>query len=296
MNTGSAKPQLVIDPDDNIHVAWESARGGTLGRVETPAQLLYTSSLDGGVTWREPALIQMPESQGSLRVAMTIDALGRLMIVSSAVPDNQIFASLSSDRGQTWSLPAEVSNLKGSPVSALDNLSVATDGAGRVHLVCNCSPEVREGVYNLTHIVWDGAAWSEPDIIRQYRDDLPEWPVIAVGLGNELHVTWFVRNEAAVFDSDRGQYTIWYTHRTIDAPSVTPIPEPTLPATATAPPVAQIQVPTPRPTATQVLISGVVDPSRPYSEQDYVLLVAISILPVLLIVTGIIVYQRVIRR
>ncbi len=45
-----------------------------------------------------------------------------------------------------------------------------------------------------------------------------------------------------------------------------------------------------------MLISGVVDPTNPYNEQDYVLLVAISILPVLLIVTGIIVYQRVIRR
>lgn len=296
VNSGSAKPQLLIDPEDRIHVAWESARGGTLGRVDSPAQLLYTSSTDGGVTWREPALIQMPESEGSLRVGLTIDARGRLMIVSTAVPENQAFYSLSSDHGQTWSLPAEVAGLKGSSVSVLDNLSVAVDGAGRVHLVCNCSLEAREGEYNLTHVVWDGTEWSEPDIIRPYKGDLPEWPVIAVGLGNTLHVTWFVRNEAAVFDSDRGQYTIWYAQTTIDAPSVTPIPRPTLPPTATAPPIAQVIEPTARPTATQVLISGVVDPTNPYNEQDYVLLVAISILPVLLIVTGIIVYQRVIRR
>jgi len=296
VNTGSAKPQLLIDADGNIHVAWESARGGTLGRVEQPAQLLYTSSLDGGATWREPVLIQMPESEGSLRTALTVDPQGRLMIISSAVPGNEIFASLSSDHGQTWSLPAQVADLKGSPVSALDNLAVATDGAGRVHLVCNCAPEVREGVYNLTHVVWDGTNWSEPEIIRQYRGDLPEWPVIGVGLGNQLHVAWFVRNEAAIFNSDRGQYTIWYSGRTIDAPSVTPIAEPTLPPSATPPAVAQILTATPRPTATQVFISGQVDPTRQYTEQDYVMLVAISMAPVLLIVAGIVVYQRVIRR
>jgi len=296
VSTGSAKPQLLLDPDGNLHVAWESARGGTLGRVDSPAQLLYTSSLDGGTTWREPVLIQMPESEGSLRVALTLDPLGRLLVISSAVPGNDIYYSLSSDKGQTWSLPAAVADLKGSPMSNLDNLSVATDGGGRVHLVCNCGPEVREGVYNLSHVVWDGATWSEPDVIRQFRGDLPEWPVIAVGLGNELNVAWFIRNEAAIFDSDRGQYTVWYSRRVIDAPAATAIPRPTLPPSATPLPIAQVATVTPRPTATQVLISGEVDPTRPYGERDYIMLVAISVSPVLLLVAGIVVYQRLTRR
>lgn len=297
VSTGSAKPQLMLDADGGIHVAWESARGGTLGRVESPAQLLYTSSLDGGVTWREPVLIQMPESEGSLRAALTIDPQGRLMIVSSAVPGNDVFYSLSNDRGQTWTLPATVADLKASPVSALDNLTTAVDSAGRVHVVCNCSPEIRDGIYNLTHVTWDGTTWSAPDVIRQYRGDLPEWPVATIGLGNRLSVAWFVRNEAAIFDSGRGQYTVWYSQRTLDAPAQTPIAEPTLPATATAPPAAQVFTPTPRPTATRPpIIQGPVDPTRPYTEQDYIMLVAISILPVLLIVAAIVIYQRVIRR
>lgn len=297
VSTGSAKPQLMLDPDGGIHVAWESARGGTLGRVESPAQLLYTSSLDGGETWREPVLIQMPETEGSLRVALTRDPQGRLMVISSAVPTNEVFYSLSNDRGQTWTLPAPVAELKASPISALDNLTVAVDGAGQVHLICNCSPELREGVYNLTHVTWDGTAWSEPDVIHQYRGDLPEWPVATIGLGNRLSVVWFVRNEAAIFDSGRGQYTIWYAQRDLQAPASTPIPEPTLPATATAPPAAQVLTATPRPTPTQIrLISGDIDPTLPYTEQDYIMLVAISITPVLLIVAGIVIYQRVIRR
>lgn len=297
VGTGAAKPQFMIDADDGLHLAWESATGGTLGQVASPAQILYTSSFDYGATWREPVLLQMPESTGSLRVGMAIDPLGRLMITSTALPSHDIYYSLSSDRGQTWSLPATVGSLKGNPISNLDNLSLAADSSGQLHLVCVCAPEIREGFYNLTHVTWNGTEWSEPDIVAQYEGDMPEWPVASVGLGNRLSVVWFVRNEAAIFQSERGQYTIWYAQRTLDAPAIAPVAEPTMPPTATAVLDNKLPTSTPRPTVTPIrIIDGQIDPVKPYDETDYIMLVALSILPVLLIIIGIIVFTRVIRR
>lgn len=297
VNSGSAKPQLLVDAEGGIHVVWESARGGALGRVETPTRILYSSSFDNGVTWREPVVIQDDESDGSMRVAMSIDPLGRLMVVSSAMPNGELYYALSSDLGQTWSLPAPINDLKTTFLSTLDNLSVAVDGRNAIHLICVCSPEMRQGTYDLAHVVWDGATWSDSDVIHRYTGDLPEWPVLAIGLGNQVHVVWFLRNEAAIFESDRGQYTIWYARKEVDAPAVTPVAEPT------RVPISTLVVSTAQPTATMrpsatpiQFVYGEVNPTAVYSESDYVMLVAISLTPVLLIVAGIVIYQRVIRR
>ncbi len=289
--SGSAKPALLLDPDNGLHVAWESARGGTLGRVDTPAQILVASSLDGGDTWTEPQALAAPESEGSYRIGLALEPLGRIMAVWTALPQGRMFYSMSFDRGRSWDPAVEIPGLEAPLTTALDNLSLATDGSNFVHLACVCGATLREGEYDLSHLVWDGNVWSAPEVVATYEGDLPEWPVVRVGLGNVLHLVWYVRNEEAIFDTDAGNYTVWYATLTTDSISFEPVPE----ATAIIRPTqAPVSLPSATPQATPtpirpIVISNPGDISQvePYNEADYTLLVGLSLLPVLLLVGAI---------
>jgi hypothetical protein len=289
--SGSAKPALLLDPDNGLHVAWESARGGTLGRVESPAQILIASSLNGGDTWSEPQALAAPGSEGSLRIGLALEPLGRILAVWTALPQGRMFYSMSSNRGRSWDAAVEIPGLEASLSSTLDNLSLATDGSNLVHLACVCGPTVRADEFDVSHLVWDGNVWSRPEVVTTYEGDLPEWPVIRVGLGNVLHLVWYVRNEEAVFDTDSGNYTIWYATRTTDSVAFDPAVEPTAVIRPTMPPPNAPTAILP-PTATPIRPSFVSNPGeinqvRPYNEADYVLLVGLSLLPALLLIGAI---------
>jgi hypothetical protein len=40
LETGSAKPQLLIDGQDNLHLVWEAGQGGSYGQLTNPTQVL----------------------------------------------------------------------------------------------------------------------------------------------------------------------------------------------------------------------------------------------------------------
>ena len=60
--TGVAKPQILIDTQNNIHIVWEAGRGGTLGHVTDPAQVAYVASYDGGSSWSAPITFVSPHA------------------------------------------------------------------------------------------------------------------------------------------------------------------------------------------------------------------------------------------
>ena len=62
----------------------------------------------------------------------------------------------------------------------------------------------------------DGSSWSPPGVIAAYRGDMPEWPRIAVGLGNVLYVVWFSARCRSLFNSAAGNYRVWYSARTVN--------------------------------------------------------------------------------
>src|SRR5690606_1141670 len=78
-------------------------------------------------------------------------------------------------------------------------------------------------------LTWDGSSWSPPDVIAAYQGDMPEWPRIAVGLGNELHVVWFVRDAENLFNSAAGNYRVWYSTRTVNSEAIAPVEVPLIP-------------------------------------------------------------------
>lgn len=312
--TGAAKPSFLMDSKGTLHLVWESGRGGSFGRVPSPAQLLYASSTNRGETWSTPLEIKVPETAGSVHAAIVTDKQGQLMIVSGTVPvrpedsstqefvAGNLFYVLSADGGATWSEPALIPDAVIDDSRAQDNISVAVDSQGDVHLIANLYfvSSVRNlpvSNYVVSHFVWDGSKWSAPEPIVTYQGDTPEWPALTVARGNQLHVAWFVRDADHVFDPDNGDYRVWYARRMLAVPAIPPQSYPTraprLTPTAASTAISTGPALTPTPTL-PALTPGA--PRRDYREQDYLLVAAQSLLPVLALVVIAVVVARLRRR
>jgi hypothetical protein len=119
---------------------------------------------------------------------------------------------------------------------------------------------------------------------------MPEWPRIAVGLGNQLHVVWFVRDAENLFNSDAGNYQVWYASSTTDSPAIAPVAVPEIPP-PTPNPNAGVVNSVAAPTPTSQIKPVVVDNAAPpqvasallpniRSENDEVVLLMLAVAPV----------------
>lgn len=297
--TGAAKPQLIVDSRDNLHVVWEGGYGGSYGQLSDPTSAFYAGSQDGGASWSRP--YEFDPRRGKTTAAMsrnvTIaeDANGHLVTAWLAIPEDIVYYQLSTDAGKTWSVPAPVPNVLGIwglYQSRLDDYTMAVDSAGRVHLVMVGRRLLEQPNAELLHLVWNGSGWSAPTAIASYVGDMPEWPRIAVGLGNQLHVVWFVRDAENLFNSDAGNYQVWYATSTTDSPAIAPVAVPDIPPPTPNPDAARVNiaaVPTPTSSIRPVAVENTVRPKvasallpNIRSENDEVFLLALAIMPVVM--------------
>ncbi len=231
ISTGTAKPQMVVDAADGIHVVYESGYGGTLGQLSGPTEVRYVRSTDQGERWSAPVVLDLPlepdDRPGSRNITIEIDKNGRLLVVFLDANRDAIYYRLSEDEGASWGsgqrIPSLFSALAVYP-STLDSYSMARDSLGNVHLVLSGRQSEEESNLHLLHLVWDGSGWSPPAAIASYTEDAPEWPRIAVANGNRLFVVWFVRDAEGLFRSDSGDYAVYFSTRLLDAPLATPTP------------------------------------------------------------------------
>jgi len=297
---GAAKPQLIVDHADNLHVVWEAGYGGSYGQLSDPTSVFYTASYNGGATWEQPYAFDPTRGETTAAMARNVtlaeDSNGHLIAVWWAIPEDIVYYQLSMDAGRTWSEKAPVPNVLGIWAlyqSRLDDYATAVDSAGRVHLVMVGRRIPEQMRSELLHIVWDGSAWGEPSVIAGYEGDMPEWPRIAVGLGNQLHVVWFVRDAENLFNSDAGNYQVWYATRTTNSPAIAPVAVPAIPPPTPIPvtdasgaalplPTTQIKPVTVENAAQPVVAAGLLPNIR--SENDEVLLIALATAPVLAVI------------
>lgn len=296
---GSAKPQIIVDRNDNIHVVWESGPGGgTLGGVHEPTKALYSASYDGGISWTAPYEFTTG-AQGAQGKNPTIaeDGEGGLVVVWRGAPEQSAYSQVSRDGGRSWSAAQRIANVfTTAPVYAggLDIYSTATDSAGVVHLVMVGRLDQDQEALSVLHLAWNGSSWSEPEPIVTYANgDVPEWPRIAVGLGNQIHASWFTRDQANVFGSNSAtaDYRVWYSRMVDDAPAVAPIVYPTLQPTAPPTAVARVEAAQPTPVAVSDSLPQTSNAALA-TEMDEVAVILLSALPVVIIVAGVLLLLR----
>jgi hypothetical protein len=306
--TGAAKPQMVIDGQGSIHLVWEAGPGGSYGHVTEPRQVMYAASHDGGKTWTSPVEFVAPGGRAS-NISLGLGGQDTLVVAWLGLPEDGVYCQFSRDGGRSWSPPQPIPGVwGGSSVynTLLDDYAMATDSAGNVHLVLVGRTAADQKTLSVLHLTWDGSIWSKPEIITTLTGDVPEWPRIAVGLGNQLHVAWFVRDQEHVWNTDLGNYRIWYAHGVSSAPAATPVVWPTLtpiPESEIAPTATPAPTAVPSPTVTPTLEPGLsritVSPDAVdsiYTDADDMMLLVKSLVPPLLIIAVVVVGVRLRRR
>jgi hypothetical protein len=297
--TGAAKPQMILDSQENLHVVWEAGRGGALGQLTEPTTVMYAASSDRGQTWTRPFEFVVPDGRAK-NITIEEDSSGNLVVAWLALPENNVYYQVSPNQGRTWTDPQRIEGIRGSFAvynSRLDHYTMTTDSAGRIHLLLVGKATDERGTLDLIHIFWNGRLWSEPDIITSYLGDAPEWPRAAINNGNELHVIWFVRDEDHIFDSDRGEYTVWYSNRLLDSPRIEPQPFPSPTPAPVILPTPTPVIPTPTPVDPVVYLTPVSPEltSYIYGEIDDLLIMGQALIPaavLILLVVAVIQMRR----
>jgi hypothetical protein len=336
---GAAKPQIIIDDDDNLHVVWEAGIGGGYGQLSDtdPTDVMYVSSNDNGTTWGSPLQLN-PSDMIAKNIAIQRDGGGQLIVVWWDINDDSIYYQTSANLGKSWSLPSRLPGVLGiwsEYHSRLDDYSMDVDSSGNVHLVFvgrfddnpvatveatnenekarpiptrtptftptprftpTTSPDEGKTRMGVFHMVWNKYAWDNAEALASYIGDVAEWPRIAVGLGNQLHVVWFVRAEKDIWKGG-GDYSVYYSTKTVKSPHYTPAAYPTIVPMATEnliQPVLETPTITPVmdvPENVQVKTGQLV-----YKEMDYLSVAAFSTLPVVIIVVVFFIVSRKLRR
>lgn len=294
IQNGTAKPWIQIDQDDNIHVVFETGRGGDLGQVPAPARVAYVASYDQGSTWTQPVDF-VPSLDGEGRhITIGMDGNGVIVTAWLGIPENKIYFKYSINAGRTWTQPASIPGVLGgwrNYQALLDTFSMATDNAGNIHLVLVGVTEETQENLSVIELVWNGSNWSPPKVIVTLENYVPEWPRVAINKGNQVHVTWFVRRISDIY-TNHTTNRVWYAYgesdsselNTIDWPTLTPEPPPIsgLPTGETPTPTAQLAISSP-----VANLAPVENELLAYSEKEYLLIAVISIIPVFLLVGAI---------
>ena len=201
----SYRAQLRIDTRDRLHVVWELLDPNALQYQIAGAS--YALSSDGGSTWSKA---RFPDQQPGIG----IDGQGKVLLVFREPSSNRILYRTSND-GERWSGSAAIPGIGLGVPRPYDVYDMATDGAGHVHLVVVANRFGAESMA-LLHLEWDGRQWGPPSVIAG-SPHFPEYPRLAIGEGNRLHVVWFDGDRPTV---DRTATGVWYSTAQSSAPRV----------------------------------------------------------------------------
>jgi hypothetical protein len=273
--TGSVwwyRAHLEVDSFDRVHVAWEVTTQESLGRTRAA---FYALSLDGGQTWKRtllggqplqktggdpsptppptpPAVASTPIAQPTATAAPTgpqqptigVDGQREIMLVYRENETNLIFYQVSVD-GTRWSLPQRLPGVRQGVYRPYDIYDMVTDSAGHIHLAFVGYPDGSQQL-NLLHSEWDEHSWSAPRIVPSPPN--PEYPKLALSVGNRLHLVWFVGDRDSI---DRTPLGVYYSAAETSAPrslnNAVPVPNPT---------------PLPAPPPDAMPVPAVIDPAR----------------------------------
>lgn len=247
-----ARSSLTVSPTDGtLILAWDEGYDNLTGQGEA-AGIQTATSTDGGLSWSEP--LEIGDGETGSRAASggveqsTIATNGALtVLVYRSTEDDVLLYRTSADSGASWSKEAVIPNAIPRSFDTphhFDKLALAIDAGGSAVLAFVGANENAPNGLSVIAMSLDDGNWSRPEAVAS-PDGYPEYPRLAVALGNQLHLTFFVRDELF---TESGKFVVWAASGESDAPAVEPAqvapPEPipnTSPgAVATVPELAKL--------------------------------------------------------
>ncbi len=269
-----------LDEVDGLHVVWIY---GARSQAARPDWVRYARSVNGGLTWSAPFLIDqaVPEANHNLVSAspIMITQGHSVHVIWAAGSLPYRFHRFSTDAGETWSAPRQIfGELHG---QAFD--SFAVDGAGRIHFFAQL--RYPQGIY---HAYWDHTRWTAPALVyliaqegASIGDRIHAHHTHAVvRAGNQLVLT-FADGPA---DPNRRLFAMQLVLDDVSPIPAVPTPVPTaLPVRG--PSLVPIPAtPVPTPTATMSWLGAANEPARDVPNPDRLLQMAL--LPTLALLAG----------
>lgn len=263
------RAHLTVDQSDRLHVVWEvlsdAVTKSTAGFGVT-AWANYAQSDDGGRTWsrREfPGTVATTGSglsaPGPQQPDVAVDGNGTIVLIYREYGTDRIMSRQSLD-GTRWSAAEPLPGIKSGVARPYDIYDTARDSAGHVHLVAVGYPNGSSEM-SVLHAEWTGSSWTLPEVIVSGAP-YPEYPRLAIGSGNQLHVVWFGGDNAS---TNRTPVGIWYSTATASAPRVEQ--RPAVAADLTSARGAN-RVPAPTPKATPLSVTAVMPATDTLSAAD----------------------------
>ena len=152
--------------------------------------LMLTVNIGFAQTWSDPVTVS--DGGYNNRPDFTVDKSGTIHCVwSHKITTNfrKIFYAQSTDNGQTWSSPTDISR---NTTLWMDGPHIVADSNNNLHVVY----DYNIGDYSKTRICYikfDGNTWSQPVFLA---DDMPgaDYNLLAVDHNNKVYCFWHYGN------------------------------------------------------------------------------------------------------
>ncbi|MDM8532205.1 sialidase family protein [Anaerolineales bacterium HSG25] len=303
----SDKHQLVIDDHGVLYLVWEEGPNLYGDRLTLPIGSSISRSTDGGRNWSKPTLFLFRDDAPQ-KITIGIDQHDHVVVVWGSAQNKGLYYQVSRDKGLSWSPAKRIPDLVYRAVNPLldenDGLHMVANGVGHLHLVFVGQQRGDEKEENsVFHLSWDGQSWSEPNRIFKAKMHLPERPRIAVGNGNQLHVTWLVRNSKLIEVKEQ-DFKVWYASGKTQTPAQTPVAKLIATVTPTSSPTPVTPTPTVHvPTVTPTVDPEILNRTIPtgaiesiYTDYDDIAAIMVSIAPAAIIIVLVVTVVRLARR
>ncbi len=271
-------PLLSISANGELQLVWSLA---PLPEGYPPLGAFYARSIDGGETWTRPRRIA-PDDHEMISILPGPDCDLHVIYIARAGVEGR-YHRWSENCGRTWSEAVFIG--EGSGLAGAD---MALDSSGTLHAVY--------GGVDLDHMAyvrWDGINWSEPETILAFIHG--EEPEIEITNGNRLHIVWIDHTElgSAVWVEK-----IPYMEGQSLAPEL--MNEEYAPIPTTTPTIEQIGANPVELDKMPTSVSGgsdiVINQELPLSDTSLGRMMLISVLPSMVFIVVIVVYQSIHRR
>jgi hypothetical protein len=204
--------RVAVDGRGRIHTVFGSQSTG--GKA-----LHYSRSDDAGRTWLPAQEFDRVDDRFDENYGPswgTVVTLGQdqVHVIWDGAPAGQRWHRWSSDGGNTWSEPQQISaDHRGLtlPVAA------AFDSAGTLHLVSMGWRDTTGLPSGAFHLTWQNGRWSQPQLIGSRSDWDAEYCALAITGGNRLVAAWTDKQ------GPKESYQVWASTLKVDAPSIPPI-------------------------------------------------------------------------